>query len=171
MSLNKKIIDTVKKTLLSHKLNLVLRVIIGSVFIYAGFVKLIDPKAFANAISRFDIVPEFLLAPLAIGLPALEFFAGLGLIFNIRGSLTVIFNMLIVFILVLGYGIFNGLDIDCGCFSLEDINARDSLKQALFRDLLMVIAVCCIYIYNRIRYATDSNHSGKNKIQYKEEMK
>ena len=87
MSLNKKIIDTVKKMLLSHKLYLLLRVIIGSVFIYAGFVKLIDPKAFANAISQFDIVPEFLLAPLAIGLPALEFFAGLGLIFNIRGSL------------------------------------------------------------------------------------
>ena len=158
MSLNKKILDTFKKMLLSHKLYLLLRVIIGSVFIYAGFVKLIDPKAFANAISRLDIVPEFLLAPLAIGLPALEFFAGLGLIFNIRGSLTVIFNLLFIFILVLGYGIFNDLDIDCGCFSPEEINAHNSLKQALFRDLLMVIAVIYIYIYNRIKYATNSNH-------------
>jgi uncharacterized membrane protein YphA (DoxX/SURF4 family) len=171
LQLNKKLIDTVKIILHSHKLNLLLRVIIGSAFIYAGFVKLIDPKAFANAISQYDIVPEFLLAPLAIGLPALEFLAGLGLIFNVRGSLTVIFNLLIVFILVLGYGIFNDFNIDCGCFSPDEINARDSLKQTLFRDLLMVIAVCYIYIFNRIRYATNSIHSGKDKIRYEDEMK
>jgi len=159
VSLDNKIVDNVKKVFLSHRLYLLIRVIIGSVFIYAGFIKLIDPKAFAKAISQFDVVPEFLLAPLAIGLPALEFFAGLGLIFNIRGSLQVIFNLLIVFILVLGYGIFNDLDIDCGCFGPEEINARESLKQVLFRDLLMVMAVCYIYIYKRIKFnETNSNH-------------
>lgn len=156
--MDKKILDAAKKVLLSHKLYLLLRVIIGSVFIYAGFIKLIDPKAFAKAISQYDIVPEFLLAPLAIGLPALEFLAGLGLILNIRGSLTVIFNLLFVFTLVLGYGIFNDLDIDCGCFSPDEINAHNSLKQALFRDLLMVIAACYIYIYKRIKYETKLNH-------------
>jgi uncharacterized membrane protein YphA (DoxX/SURF4 family) len=158
VSLNKKILDNTKKVLLSHKLYLLIKIIIAIVFIYAGLVKLIDPKAFAKAISQYDIMPEFLLAPLAIGLPALEFLAGIGLIFNIRGSLTVIFNLLIIFIFVLGYGIFNDFNIDCGCFSPAEINAHNNLKQALFRDLLMVMAVCYIYIYNRIRYTTNSNH-------------
>lgn len=155
--MNNKIVDNVKKVLLSHRLYLLIRIIIGSVFIYAGFIKLIDPKAFAKAISQFDIVPEFLLAPLAISLPALEFFAGLGLIFNIRGSLQVIFNLLIVFILVLGYGIFNNLNIDCGCFGPEEIKVYNSLKQALFRDILMIMAVCYIYIHRRIKNEMSSN--------------
>ncbi len=170
MSFYKKIVDNIKKIFLSPKLYLIIRFIIGSIFIYAGFIKLIDPKTFAKTISQFDVVPEILLAPLAIGLPALELLAGLGLIFNIRGSLTVIFNLLIVFILVLGYGIFHDLDIDCGCFSVEEINAHNSLKQALFRDFLMIAAVSYLYIYRRIKYETYSSHLyGKDKIQYKEE--
>ena len=141
---------TLKKILLSPKIDLLVRIIIGSIFIYAGFIKLIDPKAFAKVISQYDIVPEFLLAPLAIGLPALEFLAGLGLIFNIRGSLTVISNLLMFFILVLGYGLFNNMDIDCGCFSTEEINAHNSLKQALFRDFLMIAAACYLYVFRRM---------------------
>ena len=95
----------------------IIRFIIGTIFIYAGAVKLIDPKAFAHSISTYGLVPEILLAPLAIGLPALEVLAGIGLIFNIRGSLTVIFSMLIMFVIVLWYGILKDLNIDCGCFT------------------------------------------------------
>jgi len=146
---------TIKKILLSPKLNLIIRLVIGSVFIYAGFIKLIDPKSFAKVISQYDIVPDILLPAVAIGLPAAELLAGLGLVLNIRGSLTVIFNLLVVFIMVLGYGIFNNIDIDCGCFSNEEINARNSLKQALFRDLFMIVAACYLYVYKRIKYETN----------------
>lgn len=170
MPVAKKTLDMVKKILLSPKLYLLIRFILGSVFIYAGFIKLIDPKVFARAISQYDIVPEFLLAPLAVGLPAVELLAGLGLIFNIRGSLMVIFNLLFVFILVLGYGIFNNMDIDCGCFSPEEINAHNSLKQTLFRDLSMIVAACYLYLYRRIKYEIYPNHLyGKDKYTYKEE--
>jgi uncharacterized membrane protein YphA (DoxX/SURF4 family) len=147
--------DTIKKILLSPKLDLIIRLVIGSVFIYAGFIKLIDPKAFAKVISQFDIVPDILLPAIAIGLPAAELLAGIGLILNIRGSLAVIFNLLVVFIMVLGYGIFNNMDIDCGCFSTEEINARNSLKQALFRDLSMIVAACYLYVNKRIKYETN----------------
>lgn len=170
MSLHKKTVGILKNIFLSPKLYLITRVIIGSIFIYAGFVKLTDPKTFAKTISQFDVVPEILLAPLAIGLPSLELLAGLGLIFNIRGSLTVIFNLLFVFILVLGYGIFNDMDIDCGCFSVDEINAYNSLRQALFRDFLMITAVFYLYLYRRIKHEAKTTHLyGKNEIQYKEE--
>jgi uncharacterized membrane protein YphA (DoxX/SURF4 family) len=159
-----------KRILNSRWFHLVIRLIIGAIFIYAGILKLLDPKAFARSISQFDIVPEILLAPVAIGLPAIEFLAGIGLILNIRGSLAVIFNLLIGFILVLGYGIFNDLNIDCGCFSPEEINARNNLKQALFRDLFMIMATCYLYFYSRIQHRTSQNHLyGKNKIAREEE--
>jgi uncharacterized membrane protein YphA (DoxX/SURF4 family) len=159
MTLYRNTSDTIKKILLSPKLDLIIRLVIGSVFIYAGFIKLIDPKAFAKVISQFDIVPDILLPAVAIGLPAAELLAGLGLILNIKGSLAVIFNLLVVFIMVLGYGIFNNMDIDCGCFSTEEINARNSLKQALFRDLFMIAAACYLYVYKRIKYETNPGRS------------
>ena len=121
------------------------RFILGSIFVYAGFIKLIDPKAFARVISQYDIVPDLLLAPFAIGLPALEFLAGLGLILNMRGSLTVIFSLLVVFVGVLGYGILNDLNVDCGCFSPEEITGQNSLRQAFYRDLFMIAGVFLLF--------------------------
>jgi uncharacterized membrane protein YphA (DoxX/SURF4 family) len=152
---------------LSRKLYLFVRVVLGVVFIYAGSVKLLDPGAFAKAVSQYGIVPEFLLAPFAVVLPALELIAGIGLVINIRGSLAVILGLLAIFSLILGYGIFSGMDINCGCFSPEEISARNSLKNALLRDLLMILSAFYLYVYQHIKGATDLNR--KNRIHYKEE--
>jgi uncharacterized membrane protein YphA (DoxX/SURF4 family) len=159
MTLYRNTLNTIKKVLLSPKLDLIIRLVIGSVFVYAGFIKLIDPKAFAKVISQYDIVPDILLPVVAIGLPAAEFLAGLGLVLNIRGSLAVIFNLLVFFIMLLGYGIFNDMNIDCGCFSTEEINSRNSLKQALFRDIFMILAACYLYVYKRIKYEINPGRS------------
>jgi uncharacterized membrane protein YphA (DoxX/SURF4 family) len=127
-----------KKIVLSPWLHLFVRFAIGSVFVYAGFIKLLDPKAFAKIISHYDIVSENLLPFLAVGLPLVEFLAGAGLIFNIRGSLSIIFVLLMMFGIVLGYGIFNDLNIDCGCFTTEEINQQNSLLFAFYRDLILI---------------------------------
>src|SRR4030042_5995052 len=129
----------------------IIRFALGSVFIYAGFIKLLDPKTFAKVISQYDLIPEGLLAPVAVGLPLIEFLAGLGLILNIRGSLSVIFSMLILFVFVLWYGLLTGLSIDCGCFSPDEIAGHNSLKKAFYRDLLMIGAVFFMYIHRLIR--------------------
>jgi uncharacterized membrane protein YphA (DoxX/SURF4 family) len=132
-----------------HIFSVAARVVLGAVFVYAGFIKLIDPKAFAASISQYDIVPQILLAPAAIGLPALELIAGLGLIMNIRGSLTVIFSLLFLFVSVLGYGILNNLNVDCGCFSEDDIKGFNGLRTAFYRDLVMIAVASYIYAYRR----------------------
>ncbi|HZV46245.1 MAG TPA: MauE/DoxX family redox-associated membrane protein [Thermodesulfovibrionales bacterium] len=129
----------------------IMRFALGSVFIYAGFIKLLDPKTFAKVISQYDLIPESLLAPVAVGLPLVEFLAGLGLILNIRGSLSVIFSMLILFVFVLWYGILKDLSIDCGCFTPEEITGHNSLKKAFYRDLLMIGAVFYMYIHRFVR--------------------
>jgi len=123
---------------------------LGSVFIYAGFSKLLDPKAFARVLSQYDLIPESLLAPVSIGLPALEFLAGLGLIFAIRGSLSIIFGLLITFVIVLWYGILNNLNIDCGCFSPDEIKGYTSLRHALYRDIVMIAATIYLCVSHRV---------------------
>lgn len=121
-------------TWLYHALRLVLAII----FIYAGVVKLLDPKAFARAIAQYDLVPEVLLPLIAIGLPSLEVVAGLGLIMEVRGSLATITALLLMFLVILGYAVWQNLDIDCGCFTVDELNAQHGVATAFWRDLLMI---------------------------------
>jgi hypothetical protein len=127
------------------------RWILGGVFIYAGSTKLIEPRIFTVLIEAYGFVPESLLMPVAIGLPFLEVIAGFGLLFDIRGSLAVITSLLVLFMVVIGYGIWMGLDVDCGCFASEDPEAEafHGLRLSLFRDLVMTAGVFFIYGWRR----------------------
>jgi uncharacterized membrane protein YphA (DoxX/SURF4 family) len=124
---------------------------LGCIFIYAGGTKLLEPEIFAVLIEAYGIVPEELLMPVAIGLPFLEVIAGFGLLFDIRGSLALITGLLVLFMVVLGYGIWMGLDVDCGCFGPEDPEAEafHGLRLSLFRDLVMMAGVVFIYGWRR----------------------
>jgi uncharacterized membrane protein YphA (DoxX/SURF4 family) len=115
-----------------------LRLALACLFMYAGAVKLLDPKAFAHAIAQYDLVPEGLLPLVAIGLPALELLAGLGLVLEVRGSLAVIIMLLGMFLAALGYAIRANLDIDCGCFTAADLEGIKSVTAAFWRDVIMV---------------------------------
>lgn len=131
----------------------IIRCGLGVIFIYAGTLKLLEPKTFAALIEAYGIVPEALLVTLAISLAALEVTAGIGLLFDIKGSLAVITGLLILFIGILGYGIWMGLDVDCGCFGPEDPEAQafHGLRQSLYRDLIMLAVVGLIYGWRRYR--------------------
>jgi uncharacterized membrane protein YphA (DoxX/SURF4 family) len=127
------------------------RWVLGGLFFYAGVTKLLEPQVFAILIEAYGIVPEALLMPVAIVLPLLEVIAGLGLLVDIRGSLTLITGLLVLFIVILGYAINMGLDVDCGCFGPEDPEARafHGLRLSLFRDLLMMTGVIFMYVWRR----------------------
>ena len=70
---------------------------LGGIFIYSGATKLLAPQIFAVLIDAYGIVPEDLLMPVAVILPTLEVLAGVGLLFDIRGSLAVIAGLLMLF--------------------------------------------------------------------------
>ena len=126
-----------------------LRLGLGGLFVYAGVIKLLDPKAFARAIAQFGLLPEPLLPLVAVGLPALELLAGIGLIFEVRGCLTAVTALLGLFLLVLGYAILMEMDVDCGCFTVDQLNARTSVQYAFSRDLAM--AAAAIFLFRRRR--------------------
>ncbi len=126
---------------------------LGILFIYAGATKLLEPVVFAVLVEAYGIVPEVLLMPVAIVLPLLEVIAGIGLLLDVRGSLAVIAGLLLLFMAILVYGIWMGLDVDCGCFGPEDPEAEafHGLRLALFRDLAMMAGVIFIYAWRRYR--------------------
>lgn len=129
------------------------RWVLVGIFIYSGSSKLLAPKVFAVLIDAYGIVPENLLLPVALLLSVMEVAAGIGLVFDIRGALSIITGLLLLFITILGYGIWLGLDVDCGCFGPEDPEAEafHGLRLALYRDLVMMGAIAYIYGWRRFR--------------------
>jgi uncharacterized membrane protein YphA (DoxX/SURF4 family) len=130
-----------------------LRWLLAGVFIGAGSLKLADPVSFAVIVDAFGILPPGLLMPAAILLPLLEVIAGIGLIFDLRGSLATLAGLLALFLLVLGYGLHMGLDVDCGCFGPHDPEgaAYASIRPAFYRDLAMAAGVVYLYLWRWVR--------------------
>jgi uncharacterized membrane protein YphA (DoxX/SURF4 family) len=128
-----------------------LRLVLAGVFVYAGFSKLLDPRAFAHAIAQYDLIPEGLLPMAAVGLPTLELLAGLGLIGEIRGSLSLIAVLLLTFLVILGSAVWHNLDIDCGCFTFAELDAQHHVVTAFRRDLVMLAATLYLYWRRRSR--------------------
>jgi len=126
------------------------RFLVGVLFVWAGLVKLVDPERFAEIISAYELVPEALLGPVAIGLPSLEVVAGIGLILDVRGSLSAIFGLLVMFVVVLWFGILKDLDIDCGCFMPADLEEHTTLRQAMYRDFAMMAGVSYLFWWRRV---------------------
>ena len=139
--------------------------VFGGVFIYAGIMKLLDPAIFATVIDAFGIVPQGMLMPVCIALPVLEVAAGTGLLLNIKGSLSIITVMMVLFITILGYGVWMGLDIDCGCFGAGDPEgeAFHGLRMALYRDLFMLGGIAFLIGWRRYRTITPVQPAQVNK--------
>ena len=131
------------------------------VFLYAGAIKLADPYSFAILIEAYGLIPDALLMPTAIVLPALEVAAAIGLLFDLRGSLMVIAVLLAIFILVLRYGLWMGLAVDCGCFGPGDLQgqAYAGIRPALLRDFVLAGGIVLLYGWRkRFRIAPAEVH-------------
>jgi uncharacterized membrane protein YphA (DoxX/SURF4 family) len=131
-------------------------VVLATVFIWAGLTKLWAPRAFARLISAYDLVPDSLLAPVAIGLPVIEVAAGVGLLLGIRGSLGTLVGLITLFLGVLGYAMFNDMDVDCGCFSPDELHARKTLRLSFFRDLGLLAMAGYMVVWRWSRKQADS---------------
>ncbi len=126
-----------------------LRLLLVGIFLWSGLSKMVQPEVFAGTVGAYGLLPDFWVAPAALGLIGLEVIAALGLLLERRGALTVISLMMLLFVAVLSYGIVLGLDIDCGCFGPDDpeANAFHDLRGALFRDLLLMLAIGYLYLW------------------------
>lgn len=104
-----------------------LRLILGAFFVVTGLLKLPEPIPFLNSIRNFHLIGDPWAGLLAMGLPWLEIFCGLGVIFRklYAGSLVITAGSLLVFTGVLVWAWSQGLDVDCGCFGKTDFGISD----------------------------------------------
>jgi uncharacterized membrane protein YphA (DoxX/SURF4 family) len=161
-----------RQIILSDWIYRIVRVIYAVLFLYAGVNKLLSPKAFATVIDAFGLVPDPLIMPIAVALPILEIVAALGLVLDVRGSLGLVTGLLVFFMAVVSYGIWMGLDIDCGCFGPGDLEgeAYRGLRPALYRNLILTVGIAYLYSWRFLRAVKPVRlELLLNKIRYREE--
>ena len=161
-----------RQIILSDWIYRIVRVVYVVLFVYAGVNKLLNPRAFATVIDAFGLVPDPLIMPIAVALPILEIIAAVGLFFDARGSLGLVSGLLVFFMAVVSYGIWMGLDIDCGCFGPGDLegDAYRGLRPALYKNLILAVGIAYLYSWRFIRAVKPVPlELLLNRIRYREE--
>jgi putative oxidoreductase len=133
---------------------LILRLIIGGVFIASAVAKIgnvqishahgvqfshvPDLGTFAQDVDNYHVPPRALGNLIAITLPWIELMAGTLLVFGIwkRASAWVITILMLVFLAAIGWALAHGYDIRCGCFGTVD--ARKVGVTALAQDFALL---------------------------------
>jgi len=100
-------------------LGLVLRILLGGIFIYAAWAKLKDPwELYALAISSYEVLPLWAVELVARTLPWFELVVGVGLIAGVWLPVfsSIVSALLVVFFTLMVRAFVQGKEISCGCF-------------------------------------------------------
>lgn len=137
-----------KKILKNQYLLFLLRFILGFVFIYSGFIKIIDAQGFSNSISNYKLLPEFIINFFAIILPWIELTSGLLLLIGIsvKENALIINLLLSVFLIAIIISLIRGLDINCGCFGTKGGTKIGTAK--LIENSLLLLMGILLMIYD-----------------------
>ena len=137
---------------LTHPITaLVLRIVLGCVFIYASLDKIKHPDLFAEAVYNYQLLPEVAVNLVAISLPWLELLSGILLVLGLwmEGSILILSGLMVVFIGALGINLARGLDVHCGCFITQSTDPITLLT--LFRDSLFLLLTFYLFWLYQIR--------------------
>jgi len=99
-------------------LGLLARLLVGGVWLVAGWVKVTDPASSVRAVRAYQLLPEAMVPAIGHGLPVLELSIGLLLVVGLaqRLSAAVSAALLVAFIIAIAAAWARGLQIECGCF-------------------------------------------------------
>lgn len=132
----------------------VVRYIVSLIFIFSGFVKIVDPMGFFYKLKDYvvafniDIFPDFILLSSSFMLSALEFLIGLYLFFGVRRRISIFISMILMFFmtpLTLVLAVLNPIS-DCGCFG-------DALVltnwETFIKNIFLLLFIIYLYKFDR----------------------
>ncbi|MGD8898050.1 MAG: MauE/DoxX family redox-associated membrane protein, partial [Acidobacteriota bacterium] len=110
-----------RAALQTPRLQLVVRLLLGLMFVYASLDKIADPAGFARIVYQWQTLGPVPSNLVAVILPWIELLAGLLLIAGVwkREAAAVVAVLLVVFIVAAVGVLVRGIDVDnCGCTSV-----------------------------------------------------
>ena len=125
---------------------LILRVVLGAIFVVAGGSKIGHAADFAAQIAGFRILPPAVIAPMALVLPFLEVLLGAYLIVGLftRASAWVAAALLLAFDGAIASAVVRGMSVSCSCFGPSDKTVTtwsEVARDAIFVLLAVIVAL------------------------------
>jgi uncharacterized membrane protein YphA (DoxX/SURF4 family) len=125
---------------------LVLRLVLGAIFVVAGASKVGHADVFAAQIAGFRLLPQAVIAPLALALPYLEILLGGYLIIGLytRAAAWVAAVLLAIFDAAIASAVVRGMTVSCGCFGPNDVTVTtwsEVARDAVFVLLAVIVAL------------------------------
>ncbi len=140
---------------------LAFRLIIGGLFIYAAYTKLIDLDAAKRAVVAYKIFPIPVAQTIGVILPVVEVALGALLVVGLftRWAALGIGALLVVYIVGISSAWARGLSIDCGCFSpggpIDLTSAIRGYKRDIVRDTIMGLLALWLVLWPRTALSVD----------------
>ncbi len=140
-------------------LGLVVRLVVGGVWIAAGLLKLPDPAESVRAVRAYRLLPEAVVHAVGYGLPFLEIAVGallvLGLATRVAAGLSA--TLFVLFIVGIASAWARGLQIDCGCFGGGGYAADATSKYPweIARDVGLLIGSLFLVVWPRTTVGLD----------------
>ncbi|MCK6619905.1 MAG: DoxX family membrane protein [Calditrichaceae bacterium] len=134
-----------------------LRLVFGGILIAASIDKILHPVQFSQAVENYQLAGETLSRWAAVWLPYLEIITGILLILGIWVKAAAILNlgMMFIFFVAVFQAYVRGLDIHCGCFTVEGDETVD-LWKILYNLLLAIGSGLLLMVYRRSGRAIES---------------
>lgn len=127
---------------------LLLRAVVGAVFVYAAYTKLRQPwLMFAMSIDAYGVLSEWAVLTVARTLPWCELGVGVLVLtgFALRYASAAAAGLLTVFFAVMALAYTRGLGIDCGCFGVgEALSAKTLIRDGALMSMAIALAVLTI---------------------------
>ncbi len=125
---------------------LILRIVLGAIFLFAGVSKAGHADQFAAQIAGFRLLPQAAIAPLAVALPYLEILLGGYLVVGLftRTAAWLAVALLAVFDLAVASAVVRGMTVSCGCFGPTDTTVTtwaEVARDAVFVLLAVIVAL------------------------------
>jgi protein-disulfide isomerase/uncharacterized membrane protein YphA (DoxX/SURF4 family) len=139
-------------------LGTVVRLGLAAVFLYAGWEKLQDPRAFVRAVRAYQATPEFLSQGIGYGLPVLEICIALLLVFGVitRAAAIVAGSLLVVFLIGIIQAAARGIKLQCGCFGGGGATTgATSYLLDVLRDVGLLVLAVYLIVWSLTKISVD----------------
>jgi uncharacterized membrane protein YphA (DoxX/SURF4 family) len=139
-------------------LQIVSRLALAAIFVYAAIPKIGDPAAFARDIANYRLIPGEWASPIAVTLPWVELVAALCLVIGLwtRAAALVCAVLLAVFTAATVAAVLRGLNIECGCFGQSSASGSAVGWGTVFRDAAFLVPAVIIVAFDRGRFGIAS---------------
>lgn len=144
-------------------LELLTRLVIGTIFVSASIEKTADPASFAVLIENYKLLSHAASMFIASTLPWIELVCGIAVILGVavRGSSLMIGLMTVGFTAAVVSGVLRGLDISCGCYTLDPEVGKIGWLKVAENTGIVVLSVFLVYS-TAARVTLDRLVAGRN---------